>query len=137
MRDTGFEPVAFGSGGGHMGSPAVHSASQGAGFTRNRDHTPVQRSQPLAANTNPFAATFAATSSPALAGVRGGADDLISVREVAKRLGVSTATVYRLCDSGALPHVRVSNAIRFAPEAIAAFAAPSPSAEPQRRRVRP
>jgi excisionase family DNA binding protein len=37
---------------------------------------------------------------------------LLSVREVAEALGVSTPLVYRLCASGALAHVRVSNAIR-------------------------
>ena len=40
---------------------------------------------------------------------------LFSVRDVARRLRVSTATVYRLCERGELHHVRVSNAIRIAP----------------------
>jgi excisionase family DNA binding protein len=42
---------------------------------------------------------------------------------VAERLGVSTATVYALCDRGELPHVRVMNAIRVAPADIAVFLA--------------
>ena len=46
---------------------------------------------------------------------------MLSVREVAKRLSVSTATVYKLCDDGKLPHTRVSNAIRLRPEDVAAF----------------
>jgi excisionase family DNA binding protein len=37
---------------------------------------------------------------------------LLSVRQVAGKLGVCTATVYALCARGALPHVRVLNAIR-------------------------
>jgi excisionase family DNA binding protein len=37
---------------------------------------------------------------------------LLSVRQVAAQLGVCTATVYALCARGALPHVRVLNAIR-------------------------
>jgi excisionase family DNA binding protein len=37
---------------------------------------------------------------------------LLSVRQVAGRFGVCTATVYALCSRGALPHVRVLNAIR-------------------------
>jgi excisionase family DNA binding protein len=37
---------------------------------------------------------------------------LLSVRQVAGQLGVCTATVYALCARGALPHVRVLNAIR-------------------------
>jgi len=40
---------------------------------------------------------------------------LLSVREVARHLRVSTPIVYRLCERGELRHVRVSNAIRIAP----------------------
>jgi excisionase family DNA binding protein len=40
---------------------------------------------------------------------------------VAERLGVSPATVYKLCDRGELVHVRVSNAIRIAPGDLAGF----------------
>ena len=39
-------------------------------------------------------------------------DRLLTVREVATRLGVSTSTIYKLCAQGRLVHVRVSNAIR-------------------------
>ena len=59
-----------------------------------------------------------------LAGLRClGADagPLLSVRDVAAQLGVSTFTVYRLVSSGALPHFRVSNAIRVAPADFEAF----------------
>jgi excisionase family DNA binding protein len=37
---------------------------------------------------------------------------LLTIREVATTLGVCTATVYKLCDRGALRHVRVLYAIR-------------------------
>ncbi|HEX9049464.1 MAG TPA: helix-turn-helix domain-containing protein [Anaeromyxobacter sp.] len=37
----------------------------------------------------------------------------MSVRELAWMLGVSRATVYRGVESGVIPHVRVSNAIRI------------------------
>ena len=40
---------------------------------------------------------------------------LLTVREVAAYLQVSTATVYELCARGKLRHVRVLNAIRVAP----------------------
>jgi excisionase family DNA binding protein len=46
---------------------------------------------------------------------------LLTVREVAERLRVSTATVYALCKRGALQHVRVANAIRVPESALAAF----------------
>jgi excisionase family DNA binding protein len=39
---------------------------------------------------------------------------LLTVSEVAKRLGVCAATVYKLCVTGALRHVRVLNSIRIA-----------------------
>jgi excisionase family DNA binding protein len=46
---------------------------------------------------------------------------LLSVRDVAARLGVCGATVYRLAAEGQLAHVRVLNAIRVAPRDLAAF----------------
>jgi excisionase family DNA binding protein len=45
----------------------------------------------------------------------GGRDRLLSVKEVAARLGVCTATVYALVERGELAHIRVVNAIRVAP----------------------
>jgi excisionase family DNA binding protein len=46
---------------------------------------------------------------------------LLSVREAARALGVCTAIVYRLVDSGGLQHVRIANAIRIAPRDLAAY----------------
>jgi excisionase family DNA binding protein len=46
---------------------------------------------------------------------------LLTVREVAARLRVCTAVVYRLVSTGALPHVRVMSAIRVAEEDLDAF----------------
>jgi excisionase family DNA binding protein len=42
----------------------------------------------------------------------GGPDRLLRVAEVAEQLGVCAATVYRLCESRELPHVRIINSIR-------------------------
>jgi excisionase family DNA binding protein len=50
---------------------------------------------------------------------------LLSVRQVAKLLGVCSATVYRLCGRGELPHFRVLNAIRIDPRTVKRFLAPS------------
>ena len=44
---------------------------------------------------------------------------------MAERLRVCTATVYKLCASGALEHVRVVNSIRVREDALAAFVATS------------
>jgi excisionase family DNA binding protein len=46
---------------------------------------------------------------------------LLTVRQVAERLGVCTATVYTLVERGELKHVRVSNAIRVAPGELVVF----------------
>jgi len=48
-------------------------------------------------------------------------DRLLTAREVAALLSVSTRTVYLLCDQGRLTHVRVANAIRVESSALAAF----------------
>jgi excisionase family DNA binding protein len=42
----------------------------------------------------------------------------LTVREAARRLKVCTATIYRLCESARLPHLRVGNVIRIRPEAL-------------------
>ena len=44
--------------------------------------------------------------------VRARLQPLLSVRQVAKLLGVCPATVYALCNRGELPHFRILNAIR-------------------------
>jgi excisionase family DNA binding protein len=46
---------------------------------------------------------------------------LLSVRQVAKLLGVCPATVYALCGQRKLPHFRVLNAIRIDPKAVKRF----------------
>jgi excisionase family DNA binding protein len=46
----------------------------------------------------------------------GDGDCLITVAEVARRLRVSRATVYKLVAEGRLAHVRIGNSIRFPPE---------------------
>ena len=51
-----------------------------------------------------------------------GADSLITVKEVAEQLKVSTATVYTLCASGRLPHSRIStHSIRIAESDLKAY----------------
>jgi excisionase family DNA binding protein len=45
----------------------------------------------------------------------------MTVREVAAALRVKPVTVYKLCVQGKLTHVRISNAIRVASDAIARY----------------
>jgi excisionase family DNA binding protein len=42
----------------------------------------------------------------------------LTVKDVAKLLHVCTRTVYEMVERGALPHVRVLNAIRVAPSDV-------------------
>ena len=58
-----------------------------------------------------------------LAVLQGGGDRLLSVREAARQLGLCKATIYGLCADGALPHMRILNAIRIAPVDLTAFIA--------------
>jgi excisionase family DNA binding protein len=48
---------------------------------------------------------------------------LLTVREVAARLGVCTALVYRLCQRSELVALRIGGALRFRPEAVESFLA--------------
>lgn len=62
------------------------------------------------------------TAGPGVRVHRGSKDErLLTVAEIADRLSVSTATVYKLCDRGELAHVRVLNAIRVGEADLAAF----------------
>jgi excisionase family DNA binding protein len=51
----------------------------------------------------------------------GGVVRLLTVREVAERLAVCTATVYALVERGEIRHLRVSNAIRIHPDDFATY----------------
>jgi excisionase family DNA binding protein len=48
---------------------------------------------------------------------------LLSVKQVAEHLGVTTATVYGLCAHGQLAHVRILNVIRIGPGDLSEFIA--------------
>jgi len=53
-----------------------------------------------------------------------GAELLLTVKEAARRLKVSTATVYSLCASGRIPHARIStHSIRIAEMDLRAYVA--------------
>jgi len=48
---------------------------------------------------------------------------LLRVCDVAEQLGVSTATVYKICKRGDIPYVRIVDSIRVRPADLAAFLA--------------
>jgi len=66
----------------------------------------------------------------------GGADGLLTVRETAARLKVSTATVYALCERGELAHFRVLNSIRVRVADLDAFVASAPLRTSPRMKTR-
>lgn len=63
-----------------------------------------------------------ATPLPPEAADRDAGSEFLTVREVARRLRVSTATVYKLCARGELVHVRVLNVVRIPATALGALA---------------
>jgi excisionase family DNA binding protein len=53
----------------------------------------------------------------------------LTVSDVAKRLGICAATVYKLCATGTLRHVRVLNSIRVTDAGLQDFVARQPHRE--------
>ena len=94
-------------------------------------------SRPLAGFPSPFAATLLPPAAGPAAADHD--DELLSVRQVAEALRLSTATVYRICERGKLAHVRVSNAVRVSRRVLEAYmrTASQPSAQDSRRGATP
>ena len=101
--------------------PGSPNASQPVGISQVTTPRPVQRSRGFTQNRRSYGPYEPQESRRPLDVLRGGGDNLLTVREVAARLVVSRATVYKLVDRGELPHVRISNAIRIAPADLNAF----------------
>ena len=70
---------------------------------------------------DPFATSVLQAAVAKGAGGSGFRMPLLSAREVAERLRICTATVYRLCERGELGYVRISNAVRIPETALRAF----------------
>jgi len=115
-RDTGFEAVAFGSGRGRTGSAPVRTEPQPLVNTAPNYLGVPHPVHGAAASFSKFGTTLGTSPLPDV-----GAGILLTARDVAQRLRVSTATVYALCRRGELRHYRVSNAIRVSEEALANY----------------
>ena len=136
-RETGFEPATL-----SLGMRTGSSAAARTGWQTSEDRTigdpnPDARSPGLAgfctreAPIEPQSIARHVRSAEATqpGGQRplrrpqlvSGAAAWLTVSDVAKQLRVSSATVYRLIDSGELRHGRVSNAIRISQADLAAF----------------
>ena len=116
-RDTGFEPVAFGSGGGRALPAPARTQPQLPVTTASGDLGPPHLAHQTASSIPKFGATLG-DASQAFNGVAE-----LTVREVARRLRVSPATVYSICRRGEMEHHRVSNAIRIPQAALAKYLA--------------
>jgi len=80
--------------------------------------------------TPPRAATAATAPTTAdLVALHGGRSRLVRVADVAEQLGVCEATVYRLCESGDLPHIRIVNSIRVRPADLVDFISAGPGSQ--------
>ncbi|WP_342394546.1 helix-turn-helix domain-containing protein [Myxococcus fulvus] len=121
VGETGFEPATPWSRTKAKGRPGVISGSQTLVNTRVSSSQAVQPSHPVGQDTKIFAAGLLLGSSTPVPSMASGSGRLLTVREAAERLGVCRATVYRLCERGELPHVRISNAVRVEAEALEKF----------------
>ena len=64
---------------------------------------------------------LARRSTPNLHELDGGLEQLLTVRQVAGRLGVCAATIYKWAAIGLLPHVRILNVVRVRREDLIRF----------------
>jgi len=114
-RQAGLEPTTLGLEGGGANPPTVSRLSQTPVTTEAPAGGAFQPPHPSPGSTKVFAASLlqGAASGP---GAR-----LLTVREVAARLSVCTATVYSLCSRGLLHFIRVSGALRIDPASVEAF----------------
>jgi Helix-turn-helix domain len=85
----------------------------------NLSTPPVHGAHSVTAFTKPFVTRLLPASRGGLRLHLGGDEYLLTVAEV----GMSTATVYKLCDRGELGHIRVLNSTRIAPAALVAYIA--------------
>jgi excisionase family DNA binding protein len=109
-RETGIEPATLSLGKYESGIAAGRKASQAIVTTRSADDTPFQPTPPEAAIRRDFASPLLPDLSASL-----------TVKEVAARLRVCTATVYRLCTTGELSHFRVGASIRIREKDLVSF----------------
>jgi excisionase family DNA binding protein len=122
-RHRRFELLTYGSGAQNVQSAPSSSDSQPLGIARQRALARFQPSHRLVPIFTPFGPMVVQDFGGREAGIRlvRSRACLLSVREVAKRLGVCTAIVYDLVSRGVISHVRVSNSIRIAPADLEAF----------------
>jgi excisionase family DNA binding protein len=119
-RETGFEPATLSLGTQIRQSGSIRPATEelvSVGVHSSGNSAATGSKRPVSAPSSGILP----------AGVRhlrvidGRWRDLLTVRDVAARLSLSTATVYKLCRRGELLHVRIANTVRVTPEDLRAF----------------
>jgi excisionase family DNA binding protein len=108
-RAKGSEPLAFGFVAQIVANSGRIRDCQPFLTARNNKGRRSQPSQPF----RDFRRQFVTRLLPEKRREAGATPRLLTVRDAAKALSVSSATVYALCKRGEIPHVRVSNAIRI------------------------
>ena len=110
-RETGLGPATLGLGTREQASQGVAGDSKHLQNQHVTEGGPSRASPEIAPNSPSFGALVVQAER-----VRSGGSTAVgphlTAREVACRLRVSIATVYRLCETAKLPHVRVLNAVR-------------------------
>ena len=126
-RDTGVEPVTFGFGGARDDIGARSTSSQTLSNITDPAADAIQRSSPITDLSKDFATNFATTDKNGVVqlGSDLATDRFLTVAEVAERLRVSHATVYRLLANLKLEYRRVFNAVRIPESALSRFLAQS------------
>ena len=126
-RDTGVEPATFSLGNIRETVPDRIKGSQAVGTIQIETRSVSSESPTLAPNSSQFVSPVCPPKTTLLLNGAGSTkavetvERMLSVRDVAERLGVRPVTVYRLCAKGKLEHVRVLNAIRVGKDAIQVF----------------
>ncbi len=121
-RNVGFEPTTFGFGGGDQQLAGADSACDCVVNHGVADQSVSTPSPVLAPFRPEFVVGLWSGSSPAelvqpMPPIL--PERLLTVKQVAAQLQLSTATVYAMVEAGTLACVRVRNFIRIPPEAVA------------------
>lgn len=115
----GFEPPASWSRSQRSVCPGDTILSQTVARGQQTGFNAVQGSRTSPVDTKTFVTHLLPGAQAAR--MSSASEPLMTIAAVSAWLNVSPATVYRLCASGKLPHIRVSNAIRIDPDAVAAY----------------
>src|SRR5262249_1883832 len=120
---TGFEPAITRTPIETVDGPDRSSTLQVSTNNQSCESHTIQVSQRFARFSQNFAARvlLSQRSSTTQAPPRTDSESLLTVKQVAKLLQVCNATMYELCDSGELAHVRILNSIRIAPADLEAL----------------